>query len=535
MTLVLLHVALSVHASQERPMRDIQALKGTSAISGRVVSVSGEAGISEAIVTGVETASAFTKSVTTDPYGAFLLDDLPGGRYILTATKATFVAGRYGQRTPDGTRRALTLADGKTASGVQIMLWRAGVIAGRIETELGEPMPGVTVNVMRLMVDGAVTRFLPIRSSAVTSDTGDYRIHGVDPGSYFIVATPPPVALRKGLKLNAGYRPTFYPGATAIDAAQGVSVAAESTAVANIVLQVGRLVTVDGILLDPSGGAATNGIRVHAGSDGLAVQPKALVFGGRFSFPLLAEGAYTFRSDVTNGTDGRPVVFLADATIDGQDPVMVTLSAMRVGTITGTVRLPRDFKQPALSLQVWATPQFDTRTAGALSPVKTSKDNTFKLMAWPGPNRIQVRVDNPGLFVKAIWLRGVDVADDTVAVGNGVDLDGMEIDLTDVTQVLTGRVTIPLDGDEPLEDLAVVVFPIERRLRNSVRRTALVRVDQRGEFSVRSLPPGTYAAVAVPFTSGVRLSDHRFLESVENTAQTVSLGAGGKASVTLRR
>jgi hypothetical protein len=127
------------------------------------------------------------------------------------------------------------------------------------------------------------------------------------------------------------------------------------------------------------------------------------------------------------------------------------------------------------------------------------------------------------------------VADDTVAVGNGVDLDGMEIDLTDVTQVLTGRVTIPLDGDEPLEDLAVVVFPIERRLRNSVRRTALVRVDQRGEFSVRSLPPGTYAAVAVPFTSGVRLSDHRFLESVENTAQTVSLGAGGKASVTLRR
>jgi hypothetical protein len=64
----------------------------------------------------------------------------------------------------------------------------------------------------------------------------------------------------------------------------------------------------------------------------------------------------------------------------------VGVSARRAAAIAGAVRLPKDVKQLALSMQLWAVPQFDTR-GGALSAATVNKDNSFKLMAWPGPER----------------------------------------------------------------------------------------------------------------------------------------------------
>lgn len=536
---LILNGALSVHGWQDRT-RDVRAPKATSAISGRVVSGSGGAGIGESVVTAVDTISGFTQSTTTDPSGAFLLGSLPAGRFVLTATKSTFITGRYGQQAAGGTRRALTLADEKTVSGIEIKLWKAGVITGKVETALGERFPGAAVNVMRVAVDGEVKRLLPIRPSAVTSDTGEYRIYGVDPGSYYIVATPPPLVLRRGLEPTAAYRPTFYPGAAALETAQRVSVAAEGTITADIVIQTSRLMKVNGTLLDPRGSvsaAAMNGIRVHASSHGLPVQPKADVFDGRFSFPALPEGAYVFRSDARKDADDRSVVFLGDAYVERVDkqPTTVVLSAVRTGAITGTVRLPRDVK-PAepLSLQVGANPQFDTTSMGPSRAVAIDKNQRFRFLAWPGPNRIQARVETRGLYVKAIWLAGVDIADEVVTIRDGADVEGLEIELTDVTQTITGKVATRPDSGELVEDLAVVVFPVDRQLWASNRRTALVQVDQRGDFAVKSLPPGSYNAAVVSFSSGLSFRDPTFLESLDNT-QPVSLREGGTASLVLRR
>jgi hypothetical protein len=538
---LILHGALRAHAWQERRARDVEALTGTSTIRGRVVAASGGAGIGDAIVTAVETISGFTSSVTSDSYGAFLMENIPGGRYVLAATKPTFITGRYGQQTSGGTRRVLALAEGKTTSDVEIRLWKAGIITGKIETPLGERLPGATVNVMRSSVDGDVRRVLPIRPSAVTSDTGEYRIYGVDPGSYYIVATPPPLTLRKGLARNMGYRPTFYPDAAGLDSAQRVSVAVEATTVADILMQTSRLITVDGTLLDPRGSlpaASANGIRVHAGADGLAVQPKAIVFDGRFSFPALPEGAYTFHSDTIKDAEGRSVVFLADAYIDGQEStrVSVSLSGIRTGAITGTVRLPRGVTlAESLSVQIGANPRFDTKSMGPSPPVRIDKNHTFRFLVWPGLNRIVARVENRGLYVKAIWLGGVDITDEAVTVNDGIDLEGLELELTDVTQTLSGRVTIQSGSEELVEDLAVVVFPVDRHLWASNRRTALAPLDKRGEFNVRSLPPGAYAAAVVPFRSGLSFRDPGFLESVQNTAQVLSLSEGATVTLVLRR
>ncbi len=308
---------------------------------------------------------------------------------------------------------------------------------------------------------------------------------------------------------------------------------------ANVVLQTAQLIRADGILLDPRGSiqtAATNGIRVHAGVDGLPVQPKAVVLDGRFSFPTLYEGAYTFRSDVLKDAAGRSVVFLGEAYITGQDVTPVTMSAIRTGAIAGSVRVPRVLNlAESLSVQIGADPQFDTRSLGPSPSVKIDRSLKFKIVAWPGANRIRARVENPGLYVKAIWLGGVDITDEVVTISDGVDLEGLELELTNINQTLSGRVASRADSDELVEDFAVVVFPVGRQLWGSPRRTVIAPVDQQGEFIVKSLPSGTYSVAMVPFSSAMNVRDPLFLEALQNTAQVVTLSEGSSAKVLLRR
>jgi hypothetical protein len=172
---------------------------------------------------------------------------------------------------------------------------------------------------------------------------------------------------------------------------------------------------------------------------------------------------------------------------------------------------------------------------GPSPAVEIERNQTFRFWAWPGPNGIVARVHNPGLYIKAIRLGGVDVTDEPVRISDGIDVEGVEVEITDVFQTLSGKVAARSDSDELIEDLAVIVFPVDRDLWTSGRRTALARVGKNGEFIVSALPPGTYAAAVLPFNDGLSLRDPRLLESLQDKAQTVSLPEGGTASVVLRR
>lgn len=531
---LLIYDGRSTLAYQERP-RDTPPATGSSSIVGRVVSGSGGAAVGEAVVTAVETASGLTKSVATGDSGAFELRGLPAGRYVLSATKATFISGRYGQSSPGESRRVLVLADGKTESGVEIRLWKAGVVSGRILTQSAEPLPGATVNLMRLIVDGEIRRLMPIRASAVSSDTGEYRVFGIDPGEYFLVATPPPIGYRMGLDVKKGPRPTFFPSGVAPEAAQPLTVVAEGALAADVFVQTGHFVRVDGTILDST---VRTGITVRAAAPGLALEPQTIASQGRFSFPSLPEGAYTFYSDPVRDSAGRVTVFFTEAQVhaQSQQPTAVALRPIRASVVSGTVRLPPDVTlngPPAVT--VGAQPRFDSRVLGPSPSVSTDKESRFSFMAWPGPNGIHATVRTPGLYVKAIRLNGIDVTDEGISVRDGTNVDGVDIELTRTTQTLSGSVAKSPKSNEVLEDLAVVVFPTDRQLWRSIRRTSLARVDKNGEFTLKAIPPGTYAAAVVSAGVMFNVRDPRLLEPLLDTAKVITLSSGETATVALRR
>ena len=87
----------------------------------------------------------------------------------------------------------------------------------------------------------------------------------------------------------------------------------------------------------------------------------------------------------------------------------------------------------------------------------------------------------------------------------------MEIVLTNRVQVVSGLISSP--QGQMVTDATVMIFAQDReRWVGSSRYQAIVRPDQKGVYSVRTLPPGEYYAVALPYVDPGRRGDPAYYE-----------------------
>src|SRR5688500_14413258 len=123
----------------------------------------------------------------TDAEGRYELTQLPAGRYQLRARRGGYVEVAYGQRRPFERGRPLELAAGAVLQNINFALPPGAVITGRVVDENGEAVAHVSVSLARRRyIEGA--RRLVGESGSSTDDRGEFRIFGVPPGAYVIVA-----------------------------------------------------------------------------------------------------------------------------------------------------------------------------------------------------------------------------------------------------------------------------------------------------------------------------------------------------------
>src|SRR5207237_3039911 len=149
------------------------------------------------------------RGVLTDDQGVFDLTELPAGRYTLTVSKSGFVSLSYGQRRPLQAGTPLQLGDGQQLKGIPFQLPRGSVIGGRVLDEDGEAMPGVMVRVMRYQYLQGARRLTPA-GGGQTDDKGQYRVWGLMPGDYYVIAVARGAAF--GPDRAAGLAGTAGPG-----------------------------------------------------------------------------------------------------------------------------------------------------------------------------------------------------------------------------------------------------------------------------------------------------------------------------------
>ena len=131
----------------------------------------------------------------------FIVD---GGMYLLRATRAGFAPFQYGQREWKSAGKPMAV-DPDGSLYLDIRLRRYGAISGTVldENEIGIPDMKVVAYPAKLP--------LRIAASAVTDDRGIYRIHGLEPGTYYVRTAA------QSLEDGSGLLPTFHKETLPVD------------------------------------------------------------------------------------------------------------------------------------------------------------------------------------------------------------------------------------------------------------------------------------------------------------------------------
>jgi hypothetical protein len=160
---------------------------GTAVISGSVVVSGTGLPARKARVSLSASEGGVNRSATTDDQGQFSIGKLPAGRYSLSASKPGHLNASYGQARPGRPGTPIQLADGQRFEA-RLQISKGGVITGTLLDEIGEPLPGTQVRVLRYTMQTGV-RTLQQAGTGSTDDRGIYRIFGLQPGDYIVSAT----------------------------------------------------------------------------------------------------------------------------------------------------------------------------------------------------------------------------------------------------------------------------------------------------------------------------------------------------------
>jgi hypothetical protein len=217
------------------PQGDTKA--ATAAITGDVREAGSHAPIANARV--VLSGAGTRESTTADSQGRFAVTGLAPGRYTLAADRENFAF-------EPGSAPAAILSAGSTTR-VDVEMVRAAVIVGEVRDDQGNLRNGVPVTAIRKMPGGGTE--LPRRSPPPrTNDLGQFRVDGLLPGDYLILASPPDERAR-----GTALMPTYYPSTTDQKAAASVAAGPGDTVPVSITMLSTPTFEVSGVVVDEQG------------------------------------------------------------------------------------------------------------------------------------------------------------------------------------------------------------------------------------------------------------------------------------------
>ena len=161
-----------------------QGALAAARLAGRIVADETEAAPVRGAVVVMTDEIGRSRWTVTDDEGAFRFDELPPGRYVVSASKPPFVAMAHGAARPDRPGVALAVSPGQSISDMLIRLPRGAVVTGTLRDQSGEPLPDVAVTAIRVDQFGGRSASTVSSSARATDDRGVYRIYGLPPGKY---------------------------------------------------------------------------------------------------------------------------------------------------------------------------------------------------------------------------------------------------------------------------------------------------------------------------------------------------------------
>jgi len=540
-------VALTVSSSAQTSTGEPKAPPKASLQGTVVKEPSGEPlkkAIIELIAENQEEGGNYT--ATSDQEGHFAISDIAPGRYRIFVERTGFLEVDEKRRRSEGL--LLSLEAGQELKDQTLHMLAAAVVTGRVTDEDGDPMANVEINVLRWRA-----RTSESTGSAHTNDLGEYRVGGLLPGKYYLVATPTPtfqtvVASQKNgddpakSDAPASYAATYYP--SAIDRAQASPVE----------LHAGEEMPADFSL------TRRHQSHVRGKVAGLRADSKAMIVlrnkdaapafaetevdkSGKFELPAVPPGEYTLIAMTLMSETPMSARQSIDVGASDIDDVQLTL--MPPATLRGRVHFGSKFPTSEVSKGMVFLRSLDddedvfngvTMSDDAPSShgfAKVKSDGSFELSNVPagvydlnvsGDARAfsETFVDSVTIGTKNFVDTGIDVHGGTVAV---------DIAVSSEPGVIEGTVTS--EKGQPAADAMVVAVP-EAGFRKQASRYQKVSTDQGGKFAVRSLRPGVYTLFAWEHLEDDEYRDADFIKPYESRGVEVKVEKASRQNVSLK-
>jgi hypothetical protein len=547
-----LTATLTASAQDQQPVDPQLAV-----IEGTVLNIQNSRTIPRAVVSLRQVrAGQQSKSTRADGNGHFIFKNVDPGTYRLAAERQGFFSDdRKREYQP-----MVEVSAGEHVKNLPVRLMPSAILAGEIVDEFNDPVQDVEVRALAVRVRlGQI--YLTQAGKMTTDDRGQYRIAGLHPGKYYLVAeyktsnaTINVIAAQIAQQLtdrnqaNAKrgqdatlqvqpdnpdsaftYPPLFYPATNDFQQAQiltlnpGDEFAANFLMISTPVVSVRGRVT-NGITGAPAGTASVFALWTpYMEGDGIParVSPEDATFEVRG----LAPGTYTLRATATDHGEsytGEQTVEVGNLGAQNVEiAVLPDFAAAGHVTIAGTLRNPI------------ARVIIEFAGEGLLPRVFTSaRTPEYKFDAQLRPEhryRVSIRNLQDDYYLKSVALSGHDVPPDNIVVSgtrgdielvlspSGAQIEGSLFDNKD--QPTRGSVLLVPDVPQPgPPDL--------------FRRTA---ADAKGKFSFRGVAPGSYRLVAMESVNlDTEINAPDFARTIGNRGQGLMVDESGRYAVALR-
>src|SRR6266496_2114890 len=375
-------------------------------------------------------------SGVTDAEGRFELDDVKPGTYRVAYDHAGFVDS---EKRHHGNRMLLSLQLGQDSKDLLFHMAPAAVITGEVLDSDGDPLSNVSVLAVPYPRNPhAIEGF----EGATTNELGEFRIGGVTPNKYLLVAQPlmqlatvvhSAKAVAKG---TAVYASTYYP--STIDQKQAVPLTlhAGDQVQANIQLVSIHSFHIRGEVTSIPGGATDTSVILRPLDDLFIadIAPWSVDKDGRFEIRAVLPGSYAILLAFSDGKAshtlrGDQTIQVSSSDIDG-----LRVAALPNGSIRGQFRMENgkriDWSQFGVSLHSQQQRYRDLLQGSSTSSGDTTEsfywdqrtpradvqpDGSFEMKDVPADTyHLLVAATNDSLadcFVKTVSIGGRDVSD----------------------------------------------------------------------------------------------------------------------------
>jgi hypothetical protein len=471
-----------------------------------------------------------TYGALTNGEGKFTIAPLPPGRYNASVERVGFVERPSSDM---GRSRDMNLGPGDKREDLQLTLTPTGAISGRVLDPGGEPVPGCSVSA-ESDAGGA--------ASATTDDRGQFRIGGMAPGKYRILASPvslpiPPEIRTDGTR-DVHLARSWYPSSLDRKSAQRVDVGAAGDVTGiDIHLVETPVVSVSGKVIGGPEGRTTLQVR---SIDGYGVGGGPVMANGSFRLWRLDPGKYTLFAATQGFGPDRLQSAPLDIEVAATDIEHVELRMIPPFEISGQLDFDDDGarqmpqmpvrpgqQQSAPKRRVMLGPAEDNSSysPGSMQQVEVGADDSFTLEKVP-PGRYRLRV-SWGSYVKSVRQGPTETEGDILDVRNGPN-GPLTLRVGSVMAEVSGTVA---DSGGPASGVPVALLLDAPGIRVQLSTVT----DKDGVYRFQSVTPGKYWLLAAgdDIISQIRRSEDA--DEFKDIVEVIEVHAGDKLTQNLTR